>query len=223
MSKICPNCNKFMEADALFCSQCGRNLALTPIPLEDDDNPHESKSPPLPHSAATPIVQSTPTSTATPDSTATPTSTATSTSTETPDSSKLRFCTMCGGQIDHSTKRCLYCGKQYFSFKRMVTSKRFIIAVFSILLISSVVFSVIREQRDEIAYLERINGEEYVANVKNLESKLKFYEKYIVVVSDDGTKQYHTYGCSKFDGSSFWAFNIDAAVDKGYSPCSYCN
>ena len=124
----------------------------------------------------------------------------------------------------------------------MVTSKRFIIAVFSILLISSVVFSVIlsgqirnyraeiqdhlaeiREQRDEIAYLERINGEEYVANVKNLESKLKFYEKYIVVVSDDGTKQYHTYGCSKFDGSSFWAFNIDAAVDKGYSPCSYCN
>ena len=124
----------------------------------------------------------------------------------------------------------------------MVTSKRFIIAVFSILLISSVVFSVIlsgqirnyraeiqdhlaeiREQRDEIAYLERINGEEYVANVKDLESKLKFYEKYIVVVSDDGTKQYHTYGCSKFDGSSFWAFNINAAVDKGYSPCSYCN
>ena len=206
-----------MEADALFCSQCGRNLALTPIPLEDDDNPHESKNPPLSHSAATPIVQSTPTSTAT------------------PDSSKLRFCTMCGGQIDHSTKRCLYCGKQYFSFKRMVTSKRFIIAVFSILLISSVVFSVIlsgqirnyraeiQEQRDEIDYLERINGEEYVANVKNLESKLKFYEKYIVVVSDDGTKQYHTYGCSKFDGSSFWAFNINAAVDKGYSPCSYCN
>ena len=52
--------------------------------------------------------------------------------------------------------------------------------------------------------------------------KIAFIDDYVVVVEDDGTNLYHKYGCPKFLGKSFWAFNTEAAESEGYKPCSFC-
>ncbi|MBR2615548.1 MAG: hypothetical protein IKC69_02600 [Clostridia bacterium] len=65
-----------------------------------------------------------------------------------------------------------------------------------------------------------LDGEKNNANT--LRQFLEFYEKFIVFVSDDGTNRYHTYGCEEFDSSSFLAFNVDAAISQGYTPCPHC-
>ena len=54
-------------------------------------------------------------------------------------------------------------------------------------------------------------------------SKAEFMDNYVVIVPDDGKKMYHKYGCSKLSLSYFWVYNIEAAKDQGYKPCSYCN
>jgi len=51
--------------------------------------------------------------------------------------------------------------------------------------------------------------------------KLYFYEEHVVIVADDGTNLYHTYGCDYLDTSYFWAYNTEAAVNLGYKPCRY--
>ena len=60
------------------------------------------------------------------------------------------------------------------------------------------------------------------ATIQEQSSKLWFYEEYVVVVPDDGSELYHTYGCDHFDDSYFWAFNLAAAEQTGYTPCPYC-
>lgn len=50
----------------------------------------------------------------------------------------------------------------------------------------------------------------------------EFCNKHIVVVSDDGTRNYHKIGCWYFDDSYFWAYNKELAEQKGYNPCSFC-
>ena len=59
---------------------------------------------------------------------------------------------------------------------------------------------------------------------ETLKKKADFMDNYIKVVEDDGQKTYHTYGCSYFDGSSFWAYNSEQVVgESGYTRCPYCN
>lgn len=53
--------------------------------------------------------------------------------------------------------------------------------------------------------------------------KLSFMDSHVVIVADDGSKLYHKYGCSRLNLSYFWIYNSEAAWDKGYRPCSYCN
>ncbi len=52
--------------------------------------------------------------------------------------------------------------------------------------------------------------------------KLDFYEEHAVVVADDGTNIYHTYGCSYLDTSYFWIYNTEAAIGQGFKPCPHC-
>lgn len=52
--------------------------------------------------------------------------------------------------------------------------------------------------------------------------RLNFYDQYVVVVYDDGSKWYHTYGCEHHSGDSFWAYNTKLAEYEGFSPCPYC-
>ena len=58
---------------------------------------------------------------------------------------------------------------------------------------------------------------------RTLNAYVDFCDKYVVFVSDNGTGLYHRYGCSEFDSSSFWAYNIEAAKGNGYTPCPKCH
>ena len=52
--------------------------------------------------------------------------------------------------------------------------------------------------------------------------EIAFYDEYVVFVEDNNTNLYHKYNCSRFGDEVFWAYNIDAAIDKGYDPCPIC-
>ena len=52
--------------------------------------------------------------------------------------------------------------------------------------------------------------------------ELIFYQAHVVFVSDDGTNKYHMYECEDFDDYSFWAYNTEAAISKGYRACKKC-
>lgn len=52
--------------------------------------------------------------------------------------------------------------------------------------------------------------------------ELAFWWRYAVIVTREGEK-YHTYGCQYIQGREFWIYNVDAAIDMGYEPCSVCN
>lgn len=144
---------------------------------------------------------------------------------------RVRYCSLCGNPIDGETKRCTGCGKQYF---KGIPWKRVIAVIFSLLLVASLavnmlsyrVLEEIVHENDDLA--EKINSIQ--VEKKDIENELKenykiFNEinKLVVFVEDDGTKLYHRFQCEKFKGDSFWAFNLDAAKDKGYKPCSLCH
>lgn len=57
---------------------------------------------------------------------------------------------------------------------------------------------------------------------ENMEQVYDFCNDHVVVVSDDGTRNYHKCDCPYFDDSYFWAYNTELAEQKGYHPCSYC-
>ena len=142
-----------------------------------------------------------------------------------------RFCSKCGKEIDLKTKKCTGCGKQYFRgikycLKSVFAKKRILPIILSILLLVSGTLNILQLQdRNNLA----TTGESY----KNLywreygkrlilENELNFYERYVVVVSDDGTNLYHKYGCADFDDSYFWAYNVEAAEGRGYVPHKKC-
>ncbi len=155
------------------------------------------------------------------------------------------FCSHCGSPIDEETKTCMGCGKQYFKgikhiLKKLFSKQQIALTIVSFVLLISIIANIIlavnvvdldrayRINRDKVEnYEDRIDG--YLDKINNLkkevaglESDLYFYDKYVVFVSNDGTNLYHKVDCYKFDSSHFWAYNVNAAENKGYSPCSWC-
>lgn len=55
----------------------------------------------------------------------------------------------------------------------------------------------------------------------SIEDEYEFYRYYAVCVNKNSV-YYHYYDCDRFDISSFWIYNIDAAKSKGYDPCPEC-
>lgn len=56
-----------------------------------------------------------------------------------------------------------------------------------------------------------------------MRSEIAFYDWAVVIVPNNGSNKYHQYGCSDLDLSDgFWAYNSEAAIDRGYKPCSHC-
>ena len=55
-----------------------------------------------------------------------------------------------------------------------------------------------------------------------MRSELNFWKDYAVVVTEHGEK-YHTYGCQYVEGREFWIYNVEAAISRGYEPCSVCD
>ena len=149
-----------------------------------------------------------------------------------------RYCTHCGSLIDEDTKICTGCGKQYFKGIKYFLGKIFckkhlaLVIVSFVLLVSLIVNIVLAVNVADLDRAYHINRDkvekyedlidDYRNEIDGLENDLYFYDKYVVFVSDDGTNLYHKVDCYKFDSSSFWAFNIDAAKDKGYRACSWC-
>lgn len=59
-------------------------------------------------------------------------------------------------------------------------------------------------------------------NLKDANSELDFWQECAVIVTVEG-KKYHRYGCYYTDNRSFWIYNVEAAIGKGYEPCLVCN
>ena len=52
--------------------------------------------------------------------------------------------------------------------------------------------------------------------------KADFLDQHIALISS-GTSYYHVYDCEQLDRSSFIAYNIKTAENKGYLPCPECH
>ncbi|MBQ9097039.1 MAG: zinc ribbon domain-containing protein [Clostridia bacterium] len=146
---------------------------------------------------------------------------------------KIRFCKFCGGQIDSQTKKCTGCGKQYFKgikFNKFLTA----VLILVVALLVSIILNIVQFVKIDSLngykqyYMERgLHYQSEIADlrkeIKDKNNKLNFYEKYAVIVPDDGSKKYHIYGCDDLDTSSFWIYNYNAAEQEGYYACSKCN
>lgn len=52
--------------------------------------------------------------------------------------------------------------------------------------------------------------------------KAEFMDSYVVFVESDGSNHYHTYDCSNFTRSKFWAYSRKLAEAQGFDPCPVC-
>ena len=142
------------------------------------------------------------------------------------------FCRKCGNEIDSKTKKCIGCGKQYFKgfkyyFSSIFTKKRTIPIILSFMLAVSIVCNIGQAvSNDDLVdrlIIQRNNAENMEDLYWESNSKLRFYEMYVVFVSsNDGTNLYHKYGCEDFDSSSFRAYNINLAKANGYVAHKKC-
>lgn len=148
-------------------------------------------------------------------------------------SQKQRYCKLCGGTIDSQSKKCTKCNKQYFR----ITKTGIIICCLcflNLMLVNVIVYQDIHYESEpwrlhnQITELEQALETKSFAEWSNekkteeLQKQVDFYNEHIVFVSDDGTNKYHNLNCEEFDRSYFWAYNVEQAEGKGYSPCSKC-
>lgn len=155
---------------------------------------------------------------------------------------KKTYCKECGKLIDSSTGKCSGCGKQYFHLSKAVLIW-VIVSIFCAGLVGLIVYQCFQvyslesqlqseisksksneaEYEDTIASLRAYNLD-LIFSQTEYENKANFLDEHIVFVVDDGTYTYHTYDCEHFkNSSSFWAYNLEAAESKGYTPCPYCS
>ena len=149
-------------------------------------------------------------------------------------------CPHCDQEIPNKSEFCIFCGEKIIQKKRPKA-----IIILSILLAVSLaiaggelIYILVKGQQT----LELIDGYKQTVSAKttqitnlkkqvddleydlrNLQYKTNFLDNNIAIVPDDGTRLYHKYGCEKLNLSYFWAYNTEAAIDKGYRPCPYCH
>ena len=130
-----------------------------------------------------------------------------------PNPPKLKYCSRCGSLIDQDTKVCTGCGKKYFNWAKIFNIKNWkyvVPAILSILLVLSIISNITQAAEIEKYSKER---EEY-------RDALWFYQKYVVIINEDGSK-YHEYGCSRIKSEARIIFK-KSAQSQGYEPCYYC-
>lgn len=163
-----------------------------------------------------------------------------------------KYCSLCGNPIDPVTKKCQGCGKQYFkgfTFKTVLEAMACTFLVFSLGVNIFLCFIIsdfkedFSEQTKDISTLTANNNQletdntalqSTIADLKKEKNSLRvklgnyaeaiaFYEKYFVMVADDGTDLYHNYDCYSFQAcDTFWIYYLDDAVEDGYEPCPRC-
>ena len=146
---------------------------------------------------------------------------------------KNKFCSQCGSLIDNETKKCTGCGKQYFKGIKF-TARSLAVTLLAIGLSLSVILNVVQlanmtDLNNNIEYWKN-KADKLEDNVSDLRSDLlenkelvTFIDEFVVFVEDDGTDYYHKYECYKFKGNYFWAYNVDAAKEQGYTACPSCH
>jgi len=135
---------------------------------------------------------------------------------------KKKYCSNCGCEIDGYSRQCTGCGKQYFKPLSASAIISIVLGVFLCISVALNIYLYIKAQ-EEPTYIVDNKYEKYYDYWKVNQDKVDFMNEFIVIVSDDNTKLYHKYGCSKLDLDSFWAYNIAAAIGEGYKACPYCN
>lgn len=159
---------------------------------------------------------------------------------------KSKFCSRCGGRIDNTTKQCTGCGKQYFKGFKL---RGVLCVILAVLLTFSCIMNIgvykkvseldtsdeIQNLQNELNTLnsnhaklaqENTNLKREIADLQGeldvCYLEIDFIDEFVVFIEDDGTDLYHKYQCSKFVGEYFWAFNVDAALERGALPCPLC-
>ena len=162
-----------------------------------------------------------------------------------------KYCSRCGNVINSETKKCTGCGKQYFKGIKWKTVIIVILLIMLAASIAGNVYQYsknaelnnlydfsndkitrlentiislegkVSHLNDELTSLESNYNYYYTFYADNWE-KLSFFDKAVVFVEDDGTYLYHNYDCYKFVGNYYWAYNIEYAEYRGYSPCPLC-
>ncbi len=136
---------------------------------------------------------------------------------------KTRYCSKCGSLIDNETKKCIGCGKQYLKGikinKYTITIGALSMAIFVSIIINIMQFNKI----DDLSWKLNYYGKKsYGTTSYSGNKEYNFYKKYAVLI-DKNSKKYHRYGCTDFDDSYFWIYNVAAAEQKGYTACPKCN
>lgn len=164
------------------------------------------------------------------------------------------FCKYCGQLIDQDTKKCTGCGKQYFRLPK--AKKSAVVLWVVILLSVAAIGLCMRQRSQYQQQIESLNtqiaqlntdletanqsaenwksrfdqeqSEKYKLQYERiaLRQDLDFFNRHVVFVLDDGSREYHKYDCLLFKyrgNAKFWAYNTEAAKSKGYKTCSLCN
>lgn len=78
---------------------------------------------------------------------------------------------------------------------------------------------------EKIAQLEtaNVNLEAMTTKYNTAKAKADFLDSYVVFVNNNGTKLYHSYDCSDFTKSNFWAYSRKLAENYGYTACPKCS
>jgi hypothetical protein len=140
---------------------------------------------------------------------------------------KKKYCSICGSIINNELNKCEQCGKQYFK----LSIDFLLITILFVLLIGATAYIYFlnngnKKLNIQVTYWEKQYEEkrdEYVDLLIEQNSKIDFMDRYIVIVSNDGTKKYHKYGCEDLNLSTFWIYDIEEAVSKGFIMCKKCN
>ena len=171
-----------------------------------------------------------------------------------PKKQKAIFCKYCGQLIDQDTKKCTGCGKQYFRLPKAKKSAvvLWVVILLSVAAIGLCMRQISQYQQQieslntQIAQLntdletanqsaenwksrfDQEQSEKYKLQYERiaLRQDLDFFNRHVVFVLDDGSREYHKYDCLLFKyrgNAKFWAYNTEAAKSKGYKTCSLCN
>ena len=135
-------------------------------------------------------------------------------------SAKRKYCSRCGSAIDSKTKKCSGCGKQYFRGLRFT---KFSVTVIILALVIAALSTLCVLQSKTIENMET-KVSDLEDEKRDNRAKLNFFDNYVEIVPNDGTRKYHKWGCSKLDTSNgFWIFNTAAAAEDDYKKCPYCH
>lgn len=133
---------------------------------------------------------------------------------------KKRFCKYCGHEIAPDTKKCTGCGKQYFTFKRLLRP------AYLVLLIASVAANIVMgimisdyKYKYEISYADLEDSKE---KAESYREKAGYLDNHIAFTTNSGTK-YHMYNCWHLNGNHDNMWTVEQVKRAGYEKCMDCH